>query len=129
MISARTWAVFSNASSSSARHASFLASVPASGRSIGRLRSSRVIVWKRPSQWLQHVGEIELLHARSRSSPIKSRRSRCRATKLMIGTGRSDLRDSTSLASLFPSVCTKSRFAEWVASQRISSSRKRISPS
>ena len=51
---------------------------------------------------LQYVAEVQLSTPVT-FSPISSRRSRCRATKLMIGTGRSDLRDSTSLASLCPS--------------------------
>ena len=62
MISARTWAVFSNASSSSARHASFFGFSTRFWAINGRLRSSSVIVWNRPSQWRQHVGEVELLH-------------------------------------------------------------------
>ena len=61
MISCRTWAVFSKASSSSARHASFLGRSTRFWAMTGRLRSSRVIVWNRPSQWRQHVGEVQLL--------------------------------------------------------------------
>ena len=128
MISCRTWAVFSNASSSSARHASFLGRSTRFWAMSGRLRSSSVIVWNRPSQ-CDSTSEKLSCSTPVTFSPIRSRRSRWRATKLMIGTGRSDLRDSTSLASLFPSVWTKPRSAECVASQRISSSRNRIRPS
>ena len=62
MISCRTWAVFSNASSSSARHASFLGS---ENPLLGDDRQVAVFQRDRVEAALpvrEHVGEVELLH-------------------------------------------------------------------
>ena len=94
----------------------------------GRLRSSRTMVWNRPSQWRRASAKLSW-SAPGAFLPTRSRRSRWRATKLTIGIGRSGVCDSTSLASFWPSWWTKSGRAACEASQRISSSRNRIRPS
>jgi len=64
MISEGTCAVLSKASSSSARHASFFGLSTRFWAITGRLRSSNVTLWNRPSKWLRHLGEVQLVGPR-----------------------------------------------------------------
>ena len=129
MISCRTWAVFSKASSSSARQASFLGRSTRFWAITGRLRSSSVIVWNRPSQWRQHVGEVELLdagHVLADQFPQVTLPGHEADDR----HGAFGLAGLDQLGQLVPLGLHEVQMsAECVASQRISSSRNRIRPS
>src|SRR5262245_42342476 len=98
----RIFCVCAKAASSSCRAVSLLHLRIRLSAIAGRLRSSRVILWKRPSQCVSESLKFNR-SAPGTESPINSLRSLCRATKLMIGTGRSGVWASTSLASCCPS--------------------------
>ena len=118
--------VWSKAASSSCRAASLLAlqhALLGDGRQVPVLQGDLV---EPPLPVLQARRRSSAARRPGRASPISSRRSRCRATKLTTGSGRSGVWASTSFASFCPSWWTNSRSAAWLASQRISSSRNRI---
>ena len=103
----------------------------ASGRALGDRRQVAVLQGDRVESALpvlQGVREVELVGAGNVVAD-SSLRSRCRATKLMIGTGRSGFRDFDQLGQLLSLLVHELQVCRGVASQRISSSRNRISPS
>ncbi|CAM5569650.1 hypothetical protein SGRI78S_02697 [Streptomyces griseus subsp. griseus] len=124
----RTLRVFSNSAFTSAADSGSFGVRSRACATWGRLRSSSVILSKRPEARFS-VSWMDDSAAPDTSSPTSSRRSRWRAMNDTTGTARRASPPSTKLVILLASRATN--FWSWisVASQRISSSRNRINPS
>ncbi len=102
----RASAAWANAESSAARAASSRGRSSRSCTMAGKLRSSSLIMSNRPSQYFS-VSNRLVATAPATSRPTRSRRSRWRGTKLMIGAGRSCSADSMSLETFCASRLTR----------------------